>query len=73
MLFRSRVDLHELDAEGAAEVCDRVAATGALERVRADARGRVETAKHALVTSGLRREQRQLLDLVADGVVERYS
>lgn len=69
----ARVDLRELDAEGAAEVCDRVAATGALERVRADARGRVATAKQALVTSGLRPEQRQLLDLVADGVVERYS
>jgi hypothetical protein len=41
--------------------------------VRADARGRVETAKQALVTSGLRREQRRLLELVADGVVERYS
>jgi hypothetical protein len=50
-----------------------VAATGALDRVRADARGRVETAKRALGTSGLRREQRQLLELVADGVVERYS
>jgi geranylgeranyl pyrophosphate synthase len=69
----AKVDLRKLDAEGAAAVCDRVAATGALERVRADARGRVETAKHALVTSGLRREQRQLLELVADGVVERYS
>jgi geranylgeranyl pyrophosphate synthase len=69
----AKIDLRELDADGAVDVCDRVAATGALERVRGDARGRVETAKHALVTSGLRPEQRQLLDLVADGVVERYS
>ena len=69
----AKVDLRELDADGAAEVCDRVAATGALVLARADARGRVETAKHALVTSGLRREQRRLLELVADGVVERYS
>ncbi|HYQ13418.1 MAG TPA: polyprenyl synthetase family protein [Solirubrobacterales bacterium] len=69
----AKIDLRELDADGAVDVCDRVAATGALERVRVDARGRVETAKHALVTSGLRPEQRQLLDLVADGVVERYS
>ena len=69
----AKVDLRALDAEGAEEVCDRVAATGALESVRADARGRVETAKRALVTSGLRRDQRQLLELVADGVVERYS
>jgi geranylgeranyl pyrophosphate synthase len=69
----AEVDLRALDAAGAEEVCDRVAATGALESVRADARGRVETAKRALVTSGLRPDQRQLLELVADGVVERYS
>ena len=50
----AKIDLRELDADGAVDVCDRVAATGALERVRADARGRVQTAKHALVTSGLR-------------------
>jgi geranylgeranyl pyrophosphate synthase len=67
------VDLRALDAAGAEEVCDRVAATGALESVRADARGRVGTAKRALSTSGLRPDQRQLLELVADGVVERYS
>ena len=69
----AEVDLHDLDAEGAAEICDRVAATGALESVRADARGRVEIAKRALEASGLRPEQRHLLELVADGVVERYS
>jgi geranylgeranyl pyrophosphate synthase len=67
------VQLDELDAAGAAAVCDRVAATGALESVRADARGRVETAKEALATAGLSTDQRWLLELVADGVVERYS
>jgi uncharacterized membrane protein len=50
-----------------------VAATGALESVRDDARGRVETAKRALATAGLSPDQRHLLELVADGVVERYS
>ncbi len=69
----AEIDLGALDAAGAEEICDRVAATGALESVRADARGRVETAKRALATSGLRPDQRQLLELVADGVVERYS
>ncbi len=69
----AEVDLRELDAEGAEAICDRVAATGALESVRADARGRVETAKRGLATSGLRPDQRRLLELVADGVVERYS
>src|SRR5205814_2776381 len=34
----AKIDLHQLDAEGAEAVCDRVAATGALERVRTDAR-----------------------------------
>ena len=69
----ANVQLDELDAAGAAAVCDRVAATGALESVRADARGRVETAKEALATAGLSTDQRRLLELVADGVVERYS
>jgi geranylgeranyl pyrophosphate synthase len=69
----AEVKLDELDAEGAAAVCDRVAATGVLERVRDDARGRVETAKRALATAGLGPDQRHLLELVADGVVERYS
>jgi geranylgeranyl pyrophosphate synthase len=67
------VQLDELDAAGAAAVCDRVAATGALESVRDDARRGVETAKEALATAGLSADQRRLLELVADGVVERYS
>jgi geranylgeranyl pyrophosphate synthase len=67
------LQLDELDSAGAAAVCDRVAATGALGSVRADARGRVETAKEALATAGLSTDQRRLLELVADGVVERYS
>jgi len=69
----AEVQLDELDAAGAAEVCDRVAATGALDSVRDDARSRVETAKRALATAGLSTDQRWLLELVADGVVERYS
>ena len=58
---------------GAEAVCDRIAATGVLEEVRAGARRRVELAKRALERSALDAEQRQLLGLVADGVVERYS
>jgi geranylgeranyl pyrophosphate synthase len=69
----AEVDLGTLDEAAAASVCDRIAATGALEAVRADARGRVETAKQALAGSKLDAEQRHLLELVADGVVERYS
>jgi geranylgeranyl pyrophosphate synthase len=65
--------LRGLDAEGAEAVCDRIAATGVLDEVRAGARRRVELAKRALERSPLDRDQRQLLELVADGVVERYS
>ena len=68
------VDLRSLTPESAEEVCDRIAATGALDEVRADARARVEAAKRALAEApGLDRSQRELLALVADGVVERYA
>jgi geranylgeranyl pyrophosphate synthase len=67
------VDLHALDAAGAEVVCDRIEATGALERVRARALQLVGEAKQALERSSFEPEQRQLLALVADGVVQRYS
>jgi geranylgeranyl pyrophosphate synthase len=67
------VDLRSLDAPTAEAVCDRVAATGALDEVRADARKRVALAKHALDGAGVDAERRELLSLVADGVVERYA
>jgi geranylgeranyl pyrophosphate synthase len=67
------VRLQELDGEGAEAVCERIAATGVLEEVRTGARRRVELAKRALDRSGLDTQQRDLLALVADGVVERYS
>jgi geranylgeranyl pyrophosphate synthase len=67
------VDLHGLDATGAEALCDRIEATGALERVRARALQLVAEAKQALERSSFEPEQRQLLALVADGVVQRYS
>jgi geranylgeranyl pyrophosphate synthase len=67
------IDLHGLDPAAAEELCDRIAATGALERVRARALEMVATAKHRLDGAGFAPEQRQLLGLVADGVVQRYS
>lgn len=66
-------DLHALEAESAEALCDRIAATGALERVRARALEMVAAAKDALAGAGFQPEQRQLLELVADGVVQRYS
>lgn len=67
------VDLHALDTAAAEALCDRIEATGALERVRARALQLVAGAKDALERSGFEPEQRQLLSLVADGVVQRYS
>jgi geranylgeranyl pyrophosphate synthase len=67
------VDLHALDATTAEALCDRIGATGALERVRARALEMVAEAKRSLEQTGFEPEQRELLALVADGVVQRYS
>ncbi|HEY5943172.1 MAG TPA: polyprenyl synthetase family protein [Solirubrobacterales bacterium] len=67
------VDLQALDAAAAEALCDRIAATGALDRVRARALEMVAAAKKALEQAEFEPEQRQLLALVADGVVQRYS
>jgi geranylgeranyl pyrophosphate synthase len=69
----AEIDLRSLDEDAAAQVCDRIAKTGALERVRASAGERVEVAKQLISTAPLDEKQRELLALVADGVVERYS
>ena len=69
----AELKLRGLDPDGAEAVCDRIAATGVLDEVRAGARRRVELAKRALERSALDADHRQLLGLVADGVVERYS
>lgn len=69
----AEIDLRALDPAGAETVCDRIAATGAPDRVRERARDRVATAKGRLRDSGVRDSDLELLELVADGVVERYS
>ncbi len=66
-------DLRALDAPAAVRICDRIAATGALDTVRARALEMVAAAKRQLEDPGFAPEQRQLLGLVADGVVQRYS
>jgi geranylgeranyl pyrophosphate synthase len=66
-------DLRALDAGAAERLCDRIAATGALDRVRARALELVASAKAQLDGDAFDAEQRQLLGLVADGVVQRYS
>jgi geranylgeranyl pyrophosphate synthase len=67
------IDLHGLDDAGAESICDRIGATDALERVRALAGERVADAKRALSGAALSGDERELLALVADGVVERYA
>jgi geranylgeranyl pyrophosphate synthase len=66
-------DLRALDAAAAEALCDRIAATGALDRVRARGLAMVAAAKRGLDAAGLDAERRKLLDLVADGVVQRYG
>jgi geranylgeranyl pyrophosphate synthase len=60
-------------ATEAEALCDRIAATGALERSRDRALEFVAEAKAILSAIPLADNQRAALNLVADGVVERYS
>lgn len=60
-------------ATQAEALCDRIAATGALERARERALEFVAEAKGILSMVQLSDSQRRALTLVADGVVERYS
>jgi geranylgeranyl pyrophosphate synthase len=69
----AEVDLRGLDPEAAGALCDRIAASGATERVRERGREHVEAAKRELAGAGLADGERGLLELVADGVVERYA
>jgi geranylgeranyl pyrophosphate synthase len=67
------VDLRGLDGREQAEaVCDRIAATGALEQTRERARALVEEAKGELA-GRVEPELEQPLRSVADRLVERYS
>ncbi|HEX8103733.1 MAG TPA: polyprenyl synthetase family protein [Solirubrobacteraceae bacterium] len=67
-----RLDLRSIRTPEAAEaVCDAIAATGALDTARAEALAIVEDAKQAL--RGLPEGQQGALELVADGVVDRFA
>jgi geranylgeranyl pyrophosphate synthase len=59
------------DSAGAAAVCERIAASGALEEVRSRALELVARAKAGLPDLG--EPRREALELIADSVVERYS
>ena len=60
-------------AEEAAAVCDRIAATGALEKARENAFAYVDEAKALVGEIELSQPRTDALLLVADGVVERYA
>jgi geranylgeranyl pyrophosphate synthase len=66
-------ELRGLDQAAAEELCDRIAASGALDEVRDRARDGIEQAKSILGSKDFTDEERELLGLIADGVVERYS
>ncbi|MGA1213504.1 MAG: hypothetical protein ACO3ZZ_07210, partial [Solirubrobacterales bacterium] len=66
-------DLAGLDRESALELAGRIAETGALDQVRARAIDLVGEAKASLADAGLPESRLELLELVADGVVLRYS
>ncbi|MFL5906888.1 MAG: polyprenyl synthetase family protein [Solirubrobacterales bacterium] len=67
------IELRGLDQAGAEQLCDRVAATAALDEVRARATGGISQAKRILESADFSDEERELLGMIADGVVERYS
>ncbi len=67
------VDIRQLDAVSAEALCDRIAATGALGEVRSKALAMVTQGKRHLDPDHLGAEERHLLELLADGVVQRYS
>ncbi len=69
----ARAELAGLDAADAERLCDRIAATGALDEVRERARAGIASAKGRLAGDAFSDEERNLLGLIADGVVERYS
>jgi geranylgeranyl pyrophosphate synthase len=62
-----------LDPEQAAAICERIAATGALDEAREQALTHVAEAKRSLGEMNLPEDRRRALELVADGVVARYA
>jgi len=67
------IELRGLDQAEAEAICDRIAATEALNQVRVRARDGIEDAKEKISAEHFSDEERQLLAMIADGVVERYS
>jgi geranylgeranyl pyrophosphate synthase len=67
------VELRGLDPAGAEALCDRIAASAALEEVRDRAKVGIARAKRMIRSRHFSAEERELLEMIADGVVERYA
>ncbi len=67
------VQLRGLGQDAAEALCDRIAATPALDEVRERAKDGIRRAKEILSSPDFTDEERELLGMVADGVVERYA
>ena len=66
-------ELRGLDQDAAEGLCDRIAATPALDEVRERAKEGIRRAKEILDAPDFTDEERELLGMIADGVVERYA
>jgi len=67
------IELRGLGRDAVETVCDRIAATGALGAVRDRAKHGIKRAKEILDSPDFSGEERELLGMIADGVVERYA
>jgi geranylgeranyl pyrophosphate synthase len=66
-------ELRGLDEDAAERLCDRIAATSALAEVRERAKQGIGRAKRLLDSPDFSDTERELLGMIADGVVERYA
>jgi geranylgeranyl pyrophosphate synthase len=66
-------ELRGLDQAAAEALCDRIASTGALDEVRGRAKQGIGRAKAILDAPDFTDEERELLGMIADGVVDRYA
>ncbi len=77
LALRRDPDLRDLEPglspARAEEMCDRIVDTGALEQAREQALGHVAEAKAGVRGLDLEPDRKRALELVADGVVERYA
>jgi geranylgeranyl pyrophosphate synthase len=67
------VELRGLDNADAEALCDRIAFSGALDHVRDRAKQGIARGKRMVGSGHFTAEERELLGMIADGVVERYS